>query len=116
LKGKLLCKKSILGEPSTNHDREKSNCWKVSIGEELSSLYTPDFIGKTLAIELIFSLSPNRMKFGRNDLDNLAKPVLDQLKNMKLIIDDAFVCWLLELKLPTHGQQSLEIKIWEWMA
>lgn len=86
------------------------------MGEALASLSPTDFIGRDLAIEMTFSLSPSRMKSGKNDLDNLVKPVLDQLKKIRFVSDDAFVFWLLVLKLPTHGQQSMVIKIWEWLA
>lgn len=50
-----------------------------------------------------------------NDVDNLVKPVLDTMKRMAIIVDDAFVYQLTATKFPTLGNEQLVMTIREWM-
>ena len=52
----------------------------------------------------------------KNDVDNLVKPVLDSMKKIALIQDDAFVYQLQVTKYPTSGEEQLVMIIREWIS
>ncbi|MGH9999213.1 MAG: RusA family crossover junction endodeoxyribonuclease [Nitrosopumilaceae archaeon] len=49
-----------------------------------------------------------------NDLDNLAKPVLDAMKRIRIIQDDANIFRLEVTKFPTNGEEGVYVRVRDW--
>ncbi len=77
----------------------------------LASLHFQKIHGKKLRIYLKFWITKNRLQNRKNDLDNLTKPVLDSLKRIGLIEDDAYIFHLEVEKFPTTGEEEVQIQI-----
>ena len=68
---------------------------------------------KECSVRLEFYISKEGLTKG-NDVDNLAKPVLDALKAAAAIIDDPFVFNLDVTKFPAIDYEKVHIELWEW--
>ena len=113
--GDELFEVTITGNVSTkssSHFKE----WNSAVEESISSLSSNSLIGKQLAISVKFWLCDKRLTTGRNDCDNLVKPLLDALKRMGKIADDDIVFQLHIAKYPTQGPERTEIICNEWLA
>jgi len=115
MKGNKLFDVTISGDVSTNAGRE-SKSWRNNLETSFSTLSFSKIGGDKIAVEVEFWIANNRFDvFGRNDLDNLIKPVLDAMKRMKIIYDDASVHHLSITKHSTQGIEGLEMTVTEWL-
>jgi len=97
----------------TNSNRQKIAKWRDSLDRTLASLHFQKIHRKKLRISLKFWIRSNRLQNRRNDLDNLTKPVLDSMKRIGMIEDDAFIFHLDVSKFPTNGEEELQLIIRE---
>ena len=100
----------IQGEITTNSNKQKIEKWRDSMDRSLASLHFQKIHGKKLRVSLKFWISKERLQNRKNDLDNLTKPVLDAMKRIGLIEDDAFIYHLEVSKFPTNEEE--EVQIW----
>ena len=114
LEGSLLLATTIHGEISTNSNRELVSIWRDKVEGTLSSLPFPKLDRRKLSVSLKFWISSNRLQIGRNDLDNLVKPVLDSIKKIGIIQDDADIFHLEATKFPTNGEEEVHISVKDW--
>lgn len=111
MKGEPILSTHIQGEITTNSNKEKIGKWRDSMDRTLASLHFQKIHGKKLRISLKFWISKNRLQNRKNDLDNLTKPVLDSLKRIGMIEDDAYIFHLEVEKFPTNGEEEVQIII-----
>ena len=104
----------IQGEVTTNSNKHKIGKWRDSMNRSLASLRFQKIHGKKLDIHLKFWIAKERLQNGKNDLDNLTKPVLDSMKRIGMIEDDAFIYHLEVSKFPTNGEEEVQIWIREF--
>jgi len=115
--GEPLIEISITGEVSTNSSRQTIGLWKDKLEENFSILSSSPTMGKKLAVEMKFWIASKRLNSSsKNDVDNLVKPVLDAMKRMGIINDDAWVFHLKVTKFPTSGPEQLVMMVWEWVS
>ena len=114
MKGKSLLSTHVQGEISTNSNKQKIGKWRDSMDRTLASLHFQKTHGMKLKITLKFWISKERLQNRKNDLDNLTKPVLDSLKRIGIIDDDAFIYHLEVAKFPTYGEEEVHIVIKKW--
>ena len=115
--GEPIFEITISGQVSTNSNRGSIENWRKGLEDNLSILPPSLVSGKKLSIEMKFWLSKKRLDCNsKNDLDNLVKPVLDSMKRIQLIEDDAFVYQLQVTKHPTSGIEQLSMTIREWVS
>ncbi len=110
--GNRIFQRSIKGEVSTNGNRSLIKNWRETMENEFS--VAPQLFSNKVSVEIEFWLDEKRMIHGRNDLDNLVKPVFDSMKRINLIEDDANIFHLVLSKYPTTGSESVEISVCEW--
>ena len=77
----------------------------------LASLHFQKIHGKKLWVSLKFWISEERLQNKKNDLDNLTKPVLDSMKRIGLIVDDAYIYHLEVSKFPTNHEEEVQIRV-----
>ena len=107
----------ISGNVSTNSNKQTIEQWKNTLEENFSILSSSHIVGKKLSIEMKFWISQKRLgSTSKNDVDNLVKPVLDAMKRIDLINDDAYVFQLKVTKFPTNGTEQLVVVAWEWVS
>ena len=108
----LLIDKFVEGKPVTFGDSKTEKPWKDLIKNELSN-YVREPLDKA-SVTLDFFLTPTRFmrqgKQPRNDLDNLAKPVLDSLVEMGMFLDDSGILDLL-LRKRKSNTEGIRIKV-----
>ena len=104
----------IQGEITTNSNKEKIGKWRDSMDRSLASLHFQKIYSKKLHVSLKFWISKERLHNRKNDLDNLTKPVLDSMKRIGMIEDDAFIYHLEVSKFPTNGEEEVQLMIKEW--
>ena len=104
----------IQGEITTNSNKEKIGKWRDSMDRSLASLHFQKIHNKKLQISLKFWIRKERLQNRKNDLDNLTKPVLDSMKRIGMIEDDAFIYHLEVSKYPTYGEEEVQLVIKEW--
>jgi len=114
MKGNTILETSIQGNISTNSNREKASVWKDDVARSLGSLDISIFDRQKISVDVKFWISSNRLRSRHNDLDNLVKPVLDSMKNIGLIQDDAEVFHLDVTKFSTEGEEEIKMIIKEW--
>ena len=90
---------------------QKIGKWRDSMDRSLASLHFQKIHGTRLRISLKFWISKNRLQNRKNNLDNLTKPVLDSMKRIGLIEDDAFIFYLEVAKFPTNEEEEVQISI-----
>jgi len=103
----------IQGEITTNSNKHKIGKWRNSMDRSLASLHFQKIHGRRLSISLKFWISKERLQNRKNDLDNLTKPVLDSMKRIGLIEDDAFIFHLEVSKFPTNEEEEVQLVIKE---
>ena len=69
---------------------------------------------RKISVSVEFWISSDRLQSHRNDLDNLVKPVLDGMKRMGIIEDDADIFHLETTKHPTNSEEEVHISVKEW--
>ena len=114
MKGNTILETSIQGNISTNSNREKASVWKDDVARSLGSLDISIFDRQKISVDVKFWISSNRLRSRHNDLDNLVKPVLDSMKNIGLIQDDAEVFHLDVTKFSTNGEEEIKMIVKEW--
>ena len=114
MKGKTMLETNIQGCICTNYNREIVAKWRGNIERSLGSLDLSFFDGQKISVELKFWINTNRLRTRRNDLDNLVKPVLDSMKKIGMITDDAEIFHLDVTKFPTMGEEEIKLVIKEW--
>jgi Holliday junction resolvase RusA-like endonuclease len=114
MKGHTILETSIQGNISTNSNREKSSTWKNDVARSLGSLDISLSDKQKISVEVKFWISSKRLRSRHNDLDNLAKPVLDSMKNIGIIQDDAEVFHLDVTKFSTEGEEGIKMVVKEW--
>lgn len=114
MRTKTILNANISGEIMTNSNREKIKRWRDSMDRTLSSFHFQKMHGQKLQISLKFWILKERLQNRKNDLDNLTKPVLDSLKRIGIIEDDAFIYHLEVAKFPTMSEEEVHIVIKKW--
>ena len=114
MKGNILLDTNIEGHISTNSNRESVIKWRDSVERSLGSLDLSFSNKQKISVELKFWISEYRLRTRRNDLDNLVKPVLDSMKQIGMINDDAEIFHLDVTKYPTTGEEEIKLVVKEW--
>ena len=114
MKGYTILETSIQGNISTNSNREKVSVWKDNVARSLGSLDISVFDRQKISVDIKFWISSKRLRNRHNDLDNLVKPVLDSMKNIGIIQDDAEVFHLDVTKFSTEGEEEIKMIVKEW--
>ncbi len=114
MKGDTLLDTNIQGHISTNSNREVISKWRNNVERSLGSLDISFVSRQKISVELKFWLSEYRLRTRRNDLDNLAKPILDSMKQIGMIRDDAEIFHLDITKFPTTGEEEIRLVVKEW--
>lgn len=111
----ILFEKRITGKPVTFGNAKTELPWKNLIKEQIGA-WDSESIRKT-SIVLDFFLDSSRFtnkgKITKNDLDNLAKPVLDALVESKILFSDSEVLDLV-LRKRIDSNEGVRIRIYEW--
>jgi len=113
--GEQLFEITVTGNVSTKSSSNFKE-WNSAVEESISSLPSKSLVGKKLSISVKFWVTEKRLTTGRNDLDNLVKPVLDVLTRMGKIADDDIIFQLTLAKYPTNGPERTEMICYEWLA
>ena len=113
--GQSMFEVMIPGQVSTNSNREMITSWRSTLERLFASLHVSNVQRSKISVELRFWLAPERL-YGlrRNDLDNLAKPVLDAMKRIGIIQDDADIFRLEITKFPTNGEEGVYVRVRDW--
>ena len=114
MNGNTLLETNIQGHICTNCNREIVAKWRGNIERSLVSLEQPFFNRQKISVELKFWISGSRLRSQRNDLDNLVKPILDSMKKIGMIMDDAEIFHLDVTKFPTAGEEEIKLVVKEW--
>ena len=114
MKGRTLLSTKIQGVITTNSNKQKIEKWRDSMERSLASLHFQKIHGEKIHIILRFWITKERLQNGRNDLDNLTKPVLDAMKRIGIIEDDAFIFHLEISKFPTISEEEVQIVVKAW--
>lgn len=105
---------NVNGHVSTNSGKETIENWRHVLERHFASLHCNTSEQRKLSVELKFWLAPERIyRMQRNDLDNLSKPVLDAMKRIGIIHDDAEIFHLEASKSPTKGEEGVYVKVKE---
>lgn len=113
-KGKYILSTCIQGEVTTNSNKQKISKWRNTLDRTLASHRFEKIHSTKFRISLTFWISRERLQNRKNDLDNLSKPVLDSLKRIGMILDDAYIYQLEVAKFPTIGEEEVKISVREW--
>ena len=117
MRGKKILECKIFGRVSSWGNPPHEEIWKSNLEEQLSRMkpQEPSNVQK-FSIKIDFYINKDRIEKG-NDLDNLAKPVLDSLIKTGFISDDSLVYHLELSKRPiTERNEYISICIWEWLC
>ncbi|MBL7001954.1 MAG: RusA family crossover junction endodeoxyribonuclease [Nitrosopumilus sp.] len=114
MKGYTILETNIQGSISTNSNREKASTWKNDVARSLGSLDISLSDKQKISVDVKFWISSRRLRSRHNDLDNLVKPVLDSMKNIGIIQDDAEVFHLDVTKFSTEGEEEIKMIVKEW--
>lgn len=113
--GDKLFEVTVLGNVSTNSNRELIYEWRGTLERFFSTLPNHSLQTRRISIKLKFWINEKRLKNIRgNDLDNLSKPVLDALKRIGIIYDDDQIYHLEATKFPTRNEEGVEITVKDW--
>lgn len=89
--------------------------WKSKLEQRLREVKPLGYVPpQRFSIKIDFYIGRSRIEKG-NDLDNLAKPVLDTLVKVGFIPDDPKVYNLELTKHITAEEESATIDMWEWL-
>jgi Holliday junction resolvase RusA-like endonuclease len=114
MKGSILLETNIQGHICTNCNRETVTKWRGNVERTLGSLQPSFFNRQKISVELKFWISQARLRSQRNDLDNLVKPILDSMKKIGMITDDAEIFHLDVTKFPTTSEEEIRLVVKEW--
>ncbi len=114
MKGTSLFEITIQGGISTNSNKEMIREWRGNIERSFASLPFSQLERTKISVSVKFWISSDRLQSHRNDLDNLVKPVLDGMKRMGIIEDDADIFHLETTKFPTNSEEEVHISVKEW--
>ena len=107
-----LYEEEIVGEISTKNS-SKSKEWISILKERLQ--YAPSLHGRFLSIEIDAWINTKRIQArNRNDVDNIAKLVLDEINQSGIINDDYVIRHLEVSKFETEAEESMIIRVKEW--
>jgi Holliday junction resolvase RusA-like endonuclease len=113
--GNKLFEVTVLGNVSTNSNKETIYEWRGTLERFFSSLPNSSLQTRKISINLKFWINEKRLKHVRgNDLDNLSKPVLDALKRIGIIRDDDQIYHLEATKFPTSNDEGVEVIVKDW--
>lgn len=114
MKSRPIFEINVNGHVSTNSGKETIENWRCVLERHFASLHYSTCEKRKLSVVLQFWLAPDRIyRMQRNDLDNLSKPVLDAMKRIGIICDDAEIFHLEASKLPTEGEEGVYVKVRE---
>ena len=109
-----LYEEEIVGEISTKSS-SKSKRWSSILKQRLQ--YAPSLNDRFLSVEIQAWLNANRIQArNRNDVDNIAKLVLDEINQSNIINDDYMIRHLEVSKFETDAEESMIIRIREWLS
>ena len=114
MKGEVLIKTSIHGNISTNSNRVAIRKWRDEMERSLISLHLPKIGRRKICVTIKMWIYQSRLQLQRNDLDNLVKPILDTMKRIRIIEDDADIFHLETTKFPTGSEEEIQIVVREW--
>lgn len=114
MNGNPLFDLMVPGQVCTNSNKETIHSWRQVLERFFASLHLVRTQRRKISVELKFFLSPRRV-YGtqKNDLDNLAKPVLDAMKRIGIIQDDSEIFHLDARKFSTMGEEGVYVKVKE---
>lgn len=113
LRGKKIIDIIVVGRVSVWANPPYEVPWKNKIIEAVKPI--AESPTKNCSIRLKFYISEERLTVG-NDVDNLAKPVLDALKAAGAIVDDPSVFNLDVTKVPATDEEKVHIELWKWIT
>lgn len=112
---KPVLDKFVEGKPVTFGDAKTERPWKETIRSVIGP-WKKELISRSTVI-LDFSLDVSRFtikgKQTRNDLDNLAKPVLHALVEVNILYSDSDILDLV-LRKRTGNREGVRIRVYEW--
>lgn len=114
MKGEVLLKTTIKGNICTNSNRVDICKWRDEMERDLISLHLPKIGRRKICVTIKMWICHSRLQLQRNDLDNLVKPILDTMKRIRIIEDDADVFYLETSKFPTRSEEEIEIIVRDW--
>ena len=114
MNGNPLFDLMVPGQVCTNSNKETIHSWRQVLERFFASLHLVHIQRRKISVELKFFLAPRRI-YGiqKNDLDNLAKPVLDAMKRIGIIQDDADIFRLEVTKLPSSAE-GVHVLVRDW--
>ena len=114
MKGEMLLKANIQGNICTNSNRMAIRKWRNEMERDLVSLHLPKIGRRKICVTIKMWIYQSRLQLQRNDLDNLVKPILDTMKRIRIIEDDADVFHLETTKFPTTSEEEVQIVVRGW--
>lgn len=113
----LIFEINVDGQVSTNSGRRTILNWRYILERRFASLHFISLEKRKLSVELKFWLAPERIcHMQKNDLDNLSKPVLDAMKRIGIIHDDAEIFHMEIRKLATKGEEGVYVMVRELLT
>lgn len=116
MENKAIISKFVEGKPVTFGNSATEKPWKDTIKNSFNA-WTLEPLEKSI-VRLDFSLNPERFmrqgKQPRNDLDNLAKPVLDALVEIGIFEDDSGILDL-TLRKRKSNVEGVTIQIYPFL-
>ena len=113
LRGQKIINIVVVGRVSVWANPPYEAPWKTKIIEAVKPI--AESPTKNCSVRLQFYISEERLTAG-NDVDNLAKLVLDALKAARAIVDDPFVFNLDVTKFPATDEEKVQIELWKWIT
>ena len=114
LSGPILYEEEIVGEISTKSSSKYPE-WNRMLKQRLQ--HAPPMHDRFLAIEIESWFNRNRIEvLRRNDVDNIAKPVMDQMKPLGIVTDDSMFYHLASTKFATDGEEKMIVRLREWLS
>jgi Holliday junction resolvase RusA-like endonuclease len=113
MRGKLLWETGFVeGRPSTWANPPHEQVWREILTKTFREL--PKLEGDAFSVEADFHIGRDRIAtVKRNDVDNFAKVVLDEMMKGKLS-DDTLIYDLRATKHPSNGKEGARIRVWLW--
>ena len=109
-----LYEEEIVGEISTKNS-SKSKKWSDMLKQRLQ--HAPSLHDRFLSVEIQAWINTNRIQArNRNDVDNIAKLVLDEINQSNIINDDYMIRHLEVSKFETNAEESMIIRVREWLS